>query len=61
VFACTLLLNRSVHVKLNSGLSWQNSIQQEEDSFNQQIGLKLVKCYIWSIAFYGRSGIPVKL
>jgi len=35
----------------------KNSIQQEESSFHQQIGLKfrkkLVKCYIWSIALYG--------
>ena len=30
---------QDVHVKLNSGLQRQSSIQQEED-FNQQIGLK---------------------
>ena len=29
-----------VHVKLNPGLPWQSCIQQEEDSFYQQIGLK---------------------
>jgi predicted HD phosphohydrolase len=33
------------------------SIQQEEESFHQQTGLKFKeetsKCYIWSIAFYG--------
>jgi len=40
-------------VKLNPGLSRQNSVQQEECSFHQQIGLKWVKRYIWSIAFYG--------
>jgi predicted HD phosphohydrolase len=35
----------------------KSSIQPEEDSFHQEIGLnlrkKLVKCYIWSIALYG--------
>jgi len=40
-------------VKLNPALSWQNSVQQEEGSFHQQIGLKLAKRYILSIALYG--------
>jgi hypothetical protein len=31
---------QDVRVKLNAGLSCQRSIQQEEDSFDQQIGLK---------------------
>jgi len=29
-----------VHMKLNPGLPWKNSIQQEEGSFQQQIWLK---------------------
>ena len=40
-------------MKLNPGLSWQNSIQQKRGSFHPQTGLQLSKCYIWSIAFYG--------
>jgi hypothetical protein len=31
---------QDVHVKLSPGLPWQKGIQQEEDSFHQQIGLK---------------------
>jgi hypothetical protein len=31
---------KHVLVKLNLGLSWQKSIQHEEDSFHLQIGLK---------------------
>jgi hypothetical protein len=28
-----------VHVKLNSGLPWQSTIQQANESFRQQMGL----------------------
>jgi hypothetical protein len=31
---------QNIHVKLNPVLPLQNSIQQEEDSFHQQTGLK---------------------
>jgi hypothetical protein len=31
---------QAVHVELKPGLSWQNSIQQEEDTFHQQTGFK---------------------
>ena len=31
---------QDVHMKLNPGLSWQNSIRQEKSSFHQQIGIK---------------------
>jgi hypothetical protein len=48
------------HVKLNPDCHGRSSMQQEEGSFHQQVGLKfkeetieLVKCYIWSIAWYG--------
>jgi hypothetical protein len=47
---------QDVYVKLNPGLPWQSSIQQE-DSFSQQIGLiskeETRKCYIWNIALFG--------
>jgi hypothetical protein len=32
---------QDVHVKLNPGLSWKNSIQQEENSFRLQIVFKI--------------------
>jgi hypothetical protein len=34
-------MTQDVDVKLNPGLPGENSIQQEEESFHQQIGLKL--------------------
>jgi hypothetical protein len=33
-----------VHVKLDTGLQWKSSIQQEDDSFYKQIGLKSYLC-----------------
>jgi hypothetical protein len=46
-----------LHVKLNPGLPWKSSIQQEEGSFHQQTKLKfkekLVKCYILITVLYG--------
>jgi len=43
-----------VRVDLNPWLSWHKSVQQGKGSPpHQQIGLKLVECYIWSIGFYG--------
>jgi hypothetical protein len=47
-------------VKLNPGLSRQKNIQQEECSFRQQIGLKMVKCYIWSIALLGAETLTLR-
>jgi hypothetical protein len=48
---------QGVHVKLNPELPWLNSIQQEEESFHQQTGLKfkeetskvlhLEHCFVW--------------
>jgi hypothetical protein len=40
-------------MKLNPEFQWQSNIQQEEDSFHHENGLKFVKnklakCYIWS-------------
>jgi len=47
----------STHMELNSGLSRQSSIQQEKDSFYQQIELKFKEetseVYIWSTALCG--------
>jgi hypothetical protein len=45
-------------VKLNPSCQGKGSIQQEEGPFHQRTGLKnlrkkLVKCHIWSTAFYG--------
>ena len=38
------MTTKDVQVKLNLGLSWQSSIQQEEEgSFHQQIGLTFKK------------------
>ena len=34
---------QDVHVKLNTELQWQSSIQQEEDCFHQKIGLKFTE------------------
>jgi hypothetical protein len=48
---------QGVHVKLNLDLPWKSNIQQEEDSFHQQTGLKykeetskvlhLEHCFVW--------------
>jgi hypothetical protein len=38
------MMTKDVQVKLNLGVSWQSSIQQEEEgSFHQQIGLTFKK------------------
>jgi hypothetical protein len=46
-----------VLVKLNLGLQWQKPHLTREFFFTSKMDLelrkKLVKCYIWSIAFYG--------
>jgi hypothetical protein len=51
---------QDVNVKLNPLLPQKNSIQNEEDIFTRKLdivdlnlGKKVVKCYIWSIALYG--------
>jgi hypothetical protein len=49
---------KDVHVKLNTGLSWQKAaFNRKKTLFTSRLDLnlrkKLVKCYIWSVAFYG--------
>ena len=48
---------QDAHLKLQLGLSWQNQHSTRRSYFHQPIGLtfrnKLLKCYIWSIAWYG--------
>jgi hypothetical protein len=48
---------QDAHLKLQLGLSWQNQHSTRRSYFHQPTGLafrnKLVKRYIWSIAWYG--------
>jgi len=40
-FGSMITLMQDVHVKLNSEVLWQISIEQEEEFFHHQIGLKI--------------------
>ena len=49
---------QGVHVKLNPGLPWKKTaFNKEKTIFISKLDLslrkKVVKCYIWSTAFYG--------
>ena len=50
---------QDVHVKLNAGLPWKKTAFNRKKIFfsasklDLNLRMKLVKCYIWSIAFYG--------
>jgi hypothetical protein len=48
---------QDVHMKLNPGLPWQKQHSSNRRLFPPEnwadVGKKLVKCYIWSIALYG--------
>ena len=46
-----------VHVQLDAGLLWTGSVQQEEKSFKQQIGItfKQETSKMWSIALCGAA------
>jgi hypothetical protein len=45
---------QDLHVKLNTGLPWlkQRSARRFSKKLRLNLGNKLLKCYVWNLAFY---------